>query len=81
MAYTPFTQPIAANWRETIREDLRALSDRDLRRRLRTLSGAHGPVMRFEGREVIHLAGNNYLGLADHPLLDAAAEASLRRIA
>ncbi|MDP6366108.1 MAG: 8-amino-7-oxononanoate synthase [Nitrospinota bacterium] len=79
MAYTPFTQPIAANWRETIREDLRALSDRDLRRRLRTLSGAQGPVMRFEGREVIHLAGNNYLGLADHPLLAAAAAEAAER--
>ncbi len=72
MAQTPLSQPIAANWRETIREDLRALSDRDLRRGLRTLSGAQGPVMRFEGREVIQFAGNNYLGLADHPLLAAA---------
>ncbi len=66
-------QKTATNWRDSILEDLGALSDGNLRRRLRLLSGPQGPLIRFEGREVIHLAGNNYLGLADHPALAAAA--------
>ncbi|MBT3350146.1 MAG: 8-amino-7-oxononanoate synthase [Nitrospinaceae bacterium] len=68
---------MATNWRDSILEDLGALSDSNLRRKLRLLSGAQGPLIHFEGREVIHLAGNNYLGLADHPALaDAAAKAA-----
>ena len=63
----------ATRWRDSILEDLGALSDSNLRRRLRLLSGPQGPLIRFEGREVIHLAGNNYLGLADHPALAEAA--------
>lgn len=66
-------------WRGTIREDLRHLSEQNLRRELRLLAGSQGPVMRFKGRELIHLAGNNYLGLADHPALAQAAEDASRR--
>ena len=61
------------SWRGTIREELRALAASDLRRELRTVSGAQGPVMRLEGRALISLSGNNYLGLADHPALAGAA--------
>ncbi len=69
----------AASWRDSIRDDLDRLSDRNLRRELRLLSGAQGPVMGFRGREVIHLAGNNYLGLADHPALAGAVENAVRK--
>ncbi|HYL77596.1 MAG TPA: glycine C-acetyltransferase [Bryobacteraceae bacterium] len=45
--------------------------------RLRVLESACEPVAHFDGREVINLASNNYLGLADHPkLVEAAVEAT-----
>ncbi len=39
----------------------------------RTLEGPTGARARFDGREVINLASNNYLGLANHPRMNAAA--------
>jgi glycine C-acetyltransferase len=57
----------------------------DLRRsgsffRLRELESACKPVSRVDGREVINLASNNYLGLADHPKLKEAAIDAVRRL-
>ena len=45
--------------------------------RLRVLESPCEPISRFDGREVINLASNNYLGLANHPkLVEAAVEAT-----
>ena len=45
--------------------------------RLRVLESPCEPISRFDGHEVINLASNNYLGLADHPkLVEAAVEAA-----
>jgi glycine C-acetyltransferase len=45
--------------------------------RLRELESACAPESRFDGREVINLASNNYLGLTTHPkLIEAAIEAA-----
>jgi glycine C-acetyltransferase len=45
--------------------------------KLRELQSSCAPISRFDGREVINLASNNYLGLADHPrLVEAALEAT-----
>jgi glycine C-acetyltransferase len=45
--------------------------------RLRELQSACLPVARVDGRDVINLASNNYLGLADHPkLVEASIEAT-----
>ncbi|HUA87134.1 MAG TPA: glycine C-acetyltransferase [Bryobacteraceae bacterium] len=44
---------------------------------LRVLESPCEPVSRFDGKEVINLASNNYLGLADHPkLVEAECEAA-----
>jgi len=43
--------------------------------KLRILDDQQAPVCHYDGREVINLASNNYLGLANHPLL---IEASLK---
>ena len=45
--------------------------------RLRVLESASAAESRFDGREVINLASNNYLGLTTHPkLMEAALEAT-----
>ncbi len=41
--------------------------------RLRVLDDEQGPVCHYDGREVINLASNNYLGLCNHPRLREAA--------
>ena len=47
--------------------------------RLRVLESPCDPISRFDGREVINLASNNYLGLADHPkLIEAQVEGAKR---
>jgi 8-amino-7-oxononanoate synthase len=50
-----------------------------LTRRLRLISGPQGPTVLLEGKPVLLLCSNNYLGLADHPRVrEAAAEAAMR---
>ena len=47
--------------------------------RLRVLESACDPISKFDGHEVINLASNNYLGLADHPKLIEASVAAARQ--
>jgi 8-amino-7-oxononanoate synthase len=48
-------------------------------RRLRLVSGPQGPTVLLDGKPVLLLCSNNYLGLADHPRVrEAAAEAAMR---
>jgi 8-amino-7-oxononanoate synthase len=62
-----------------IEERLEELERLGLSRRLRLISGPQGPRVLLEGRPVLLLCSNNYLGLADHPRVrEAAAEAAMR---
>src|SRR5579871_1383912 len=55
--------------------ELRALG---LQSRMRLVSGPQGPHVVLDGRPVLLLCSNNYLGLADHPRVrEAAADAAL----
>nr|MBA2631270.1 8-amino-7-oxononanoate synthase [Thermoleophilaceae bacterium] len=55
------------------------LRDRGLYRRMRVVAGPQGPRVLLDGRPVLLLCSNNYLGLADHPRVrEAAAEAAMR---
>src|SRR5207302_8067177 len=50
-----------------------------LRRRTRMISGPQGPHVLLDGKPVLLLCSNNYLGLADHPRVrQAAADAAMR---
>ncbi len=48
--------------------------------RLRVLEGAQGPVARFDGREVVNLSSNNYLGLNTHRRLRGPAAQAVREL-
>jgi 8-amino-7-oxononanoate synthase len=57
---------------------LEELESEGLRRRLRLVDGPQGPEVMLDGRPVLLLCSNNYLGLADHARLRrAAADAAL----
>jgi glycine C-acetyltransferase/8-amino-7-oxononanoate synthase len=62
-----------------IQERLDDLRDQGLYRRMRLVSGPQGPRVLLDGKPVLLLCSNNYLGLADHPRVrEAAAEAAMR---
>jgi glycine C-acetyltransferase len=47
--------------------------------RLRVLDDEQAPLCHYDGREVINLASNNYLGLCNHPKLREAAIAATEK--
>jgi glycine C-acetyltransferase/8-amino-7-oxononanoate synthase len=62
-----------------IEERLAELERLGLHRRLRLVSGPQGPRVLLDGKPVLLLCSNNYLGLADHPRVrEAAADAAMR---
>jgi glycine C-acetyltransferase len=60
-----------------LRAELAALREQGLYKSERTLAGPQGGVVRVGGRELINLCANNYLGLANHPAVRAAARRAL----
>jgi glycine C-acetyltransferase/8-amino-7-oxononanoate synthase len=62
-----------------IADRLSELERLGLGRRLRMVSGPQGATVLLDGRPVLLLCSNNYLGLADHPRVrEAAADAAMR---
>jgi glycine C-acetyltransferase len=57
-----------------LKEELGDLDQEGLLQHPRTLEGEQHARARFDGKDVINLASNNYLGLAAHPKLKEAAE-------
>lgn len=63
----------------SLQRELDSLKADGLYRWLRRVDSPQGSRIRVDGREAIHLAGNDYLGLACHPLLtQAACQAALQ---
>jgi glycine C-acetyltransferase len=58
---------------EYVSEHLNELREKGVAPRLRVLEGEQRPVCTFDGREVINLASNNYLGLTTHKALRKAS--------
>lgn len=67
-------------FRERLARDTAALDASGLLKRERVIGSAQGPVVRLaDGREMVNLCANNYLGLANHPEVLKAAVAALER--
>ena len=62
-----------------IERKLEELRSRNLYRQLQVVDGEQDATVRLNGREVLNLSSNNYLGLANHPALKAAAREALDR--
>jgi glycine C-acetyltransferase len=54
-------------------KEIASLKEQGIYRTLRQLSGEQGAHATFDGRSVVNLSSNNYLGLTTHPKLRAAA--------
>ncbi len=67
-------------FRDRLKHDTEALETAGLLKRERLIGSAQGPVVTLaDGREMLNLCANNYLGLANHPAVVAAAHDALDR--
>jgi glycine C-acetyltransferase len=71
---------VIPEFRERLQRDTQALEAAGLLKRERIIGSAQGPVVTLEdGRELINLCANNYLGLANDPSVVEAARGALDR--
>ena len=66
-----------AGFLDHLTETLRGIDAEGLMKRERLIQSAQGTLIRVAGRDMLNLCANNYLGLADHPALIAAAKAAM----
>ncbi len=62
-----------------IERRLEEIRSRNLYRELKVVDGEQDATVRLDGREVLNLSSNNYLGIANHPALKEAAREALDR--
>ena len=60
-------------------EQVRELRDGGLYNTIRHIDGPQGSWLQVDGKRVLNFCSNNYLGLANHPRLIAAAKSALDR--
>ena len=60
-----------------IDDELGRLHDARLYNQIRTLGSAQGAWLIVDGKKVLNLCSNNYLGMANHPRLTAAAKKAI----
>jgi glycine C-acetyltransferase len=71
---------VLKEFRERLSRDTEALDAAGLLKRERVIGSAQGATVTLaDGREMINLCANNYLGLANHPAVLDAARAALTR--
>jgi glycine C-acetyltransferase len=74
------TQTTKHNPLQYVSETLQELRAKGVAPKLRVLEGEQKPVCLFDGREVINLASNNYLGLTSHRALRKASLEAVRKL-
>jgi glycine C-acetyltransferase len=62
-----------------IQDELQKLKDDGLYNRIRTLSSPQGSWLVVDGKRVLNFCSNNYLGLANHPLIIEAAQEAVKK--
>ena len=62
-----------------IQQELDDLNERGLYNHIRTLGSPQGAWLEVDGQKVLNFCSNNYLGLANHPRLKAAAQEIIER--
>ena len=76
---TPGENAVDATFIEDLRREIADVKDAGLYKEERVITSPQQAVIRTEdGREVINLCANNYLGLANHPALIEAAQEAVR---
>jgi len=74
------TQTTKQNPLQYVTDTLQDLRSKGVAPKLRVLDGEQKPVCIFDGREVINLASNNYLGLTSHKALRKASVEAVRKL-
>jgi len=65
--------------RSALERELRSIDDSGLRRFLRCIESAQDTSVRIDGRDYLLFCSNNYLGLANHPEVVAAAREAVEQ--
>jgi glycine C-acetyltransferase len=73
------TQTMKQNPLQFVADALGELRAKGVAPRLRVLDGEQKPIANFDGKEVINLASNNYLGLTTHKALRKAEIGAVRK--
>src|SRR2546423_2018855 len=73
------TQTARANPLFYLTDQLNGLKAKGTHFKLRVLEDEQAPVCTFDGKKVVNLASNNYLGLTTHPKLREAALEATRK--
>src|SRR5262245_21876920 len=71
--------PSRTNPLSYLTDQLNELKEKGTHFRLRVLEDEQAPICTFDGKKVINLASNNYLGLTTHPKLREAALGATRK--
>lgn len=64
---------VGMNFDEQLRHELGQIRSRGLYRELRRLDSPQGTRVAWQGRSLLNFSSNDYLGLANHPAIKAAA--------
>jgi glycine C-acetyltransferase len=62
-----------------LKQEIDGLKEAGLYNRIRTIGSAQGARLVVDGKDVLNFCSNNYLGLANHPKVVAAAQEAMKK--